>query len=36
MVSDFDKSLVEKYIPVNKQKRALKKLEKLSNSIFNW
>ena len=28
MVSDFDKSLVEKYIPVNKQKRALKKLEK--------
>ena len=28
MVSDFDKSLVEKYIPVNKQKKALKKLEK--------
>ena len=28
MVSDFDKSLVEKYIPVNKQRKALKKLEK--------
>lgn len=28
MVSDFDKSLVEKYIPVNKQKKSLKKLEK--------
>ncbi len=28
MVSDFDKSLVKKYIPINKQTKALKKLEK--------